>query len=76
LSTILGTGFVGGLNDGVADLNAAGGICGATVVLDLADTNMKPSRKLPSIRSGAKQIPHQFQSRPTVVLHPSRLPPW
>ncbi len=29
LSTILGTGFVAGFNDGIAALNEAGGICGA-----------------------------------------------
>jgi branched-chain amino acid transport system substrate-binding protein len=46
LSTILGTGFVGGLNDGVADLNAAGGICGATVVLDLADTQYEAEQEI------------------------------
>ena len=46
LSTILGTGFVGGLNDGIADLNAAGGICGAEVVLDLADTQYEAEQEI------------------------------
>ncbi len=46
LSTILGTGFVGGLNDGVADLNAAGGVCGATVVLDLVDTQYEAEQEI------------------------------
>lgn len=38
LSTILGTGFIGALNDAIAEINAAGGICGAEVVLELNDT--------------------------------------
>jgi branched-chain amino acid transport system substrate-binding protein len=38
LSTILGGGFVGALNDAIAEINAAGGICGATVELVLNDT--------------------------------------
>ena len=38
LSTILGTGFIGALNDSIAEINDAGGICGATIELVLNDT--------------------------------------
>ena len=37
---------MGALNDGINDLNAAGGICGATVVLDLADTQYEAEQEI------------------------------
>jgi len=46
LSTILGTSFVNGLNDSIAELNAQGGICGAEVVLDLTDTQYDPEQEV------------------------------
>jgi branched-chain amino acid transport system substrate-binding protein len=46
LSTILGTAFVNALNDGITDLNAAGGICGAEVVLDLVDTQYEAEQEI------------------------------
>jgi basic membrane lipoprotein Med (substrate-binding protein (PBP1-ABC) superfamily) len=46
LSTILGTSFVNALNDSIADLNAAGGICGAMVELDLADTQYDAEQEI------------------------------
>ena len=46
LSTILGTSFVNALNDSIRDLNAAGGVCGATVVLDLVDTQYDPAQEI------------------------------
>ena len=46
LSTILGTSFVNALNDGIADLNAEGGICGATVELHLSDTQYDPEQEI------------------------------
>ncbi len=46
LSTILGTGFVNALNDAVDELNAAGGVCGATVNLVLTDTQYDPEQEI------------------------------
>ena len=37
-STLLDTTFVNGMNDGAANINATGGICGATVEIYLVDT--------------------------------------
>lgn len=46
LSTILGTTFVNGMNDAAAAINAAGGICGATVEIDLVDTQYDPEQEI------------------------------
>jgi branched-chain amino acid transport system substrate-binding protein len=46
LSTILGTSFVNALNDSIAEINAAGGICGAEIVLDLTDTQYDPEQEI------------------------------
>jgi len=46
LSTILGTAFVNALNDGISELNAQGGICGAEVVLDLVDTQYEAEQEI------------------------------
>jgi branched-chain amino acid transport system substrate-binding protein len=46
LSTILGPGFSYALNDSIAALNEAGGICGATVVLDLVDTQYEAEQEI------------------------------
>jgi branched-chain amino acid transport system substrate-binding protein len=62
LSTILGTGFVGGLNDGIAELNAAGGICGATVVLDLVDTQYEAEQEI-----AAYQIRREVDPPPLLI---------
>ena len=75
LSTILGTGFVGGLNDGIADLNAAGGICGAEVVLDLADTQYEAEQEIAvyQIRREADPPPMfimTYGSAATIALAP------
>lgn len=46
LSTILGTSFVNALNDSIAEINAAGGVCGATVELDLIDTQYEAEQEV------------------------------
>jgi len=46
LSTILGTTFVNGMNDGAAAINAAGGICGAMVEVNLVDTQYDPEQEI------------------------------
>jgi branched-chain amino acid transport system substrate-binding protein len=46
LSTILGTAFVNGMNDGAAAINAAGGICGATVEINLVDTQYDADQEI------------------------------
>jgi branched-chain amino acid transport system substrate-binding protein len=46
LSTILGTAFVNGLNDGINEVNASGGICGATLELVLNDTQYDPEQEI------------------------------
>jgi len=46
LATILGTAFVNGLNDGIAEINANGGICGATLELHLTDTQYDAEQEI------------------------------
>lgn len=46
LATILGTAFVNGLNDGIAEINANGGICGATLELHLTDTQYEAEQEI------------------------------
>jgi branched-chain amino acid transport system substrate-binding protein len=46
LSTILGTSFVNALNDSIAEVNATGGVCGATVELSLVDTQYEAEQEI------------------------------
>jgi branched-chain amino acid transport system substrate-binding protein len=46
LATILGTGFINGSRDAVAAINAAGGVCGAQLVIRLEDTQYAPNQEL------------------------------
>lgn len=46
LSTILGSSFVNGTNDAIEDLNAAGGICGVTIELNLTDTQYDAEQEI------------------------------
>jgi branched-chain amino acid transport system substrate-binding protein len=46
LATILGDGFIFGSRDGVAHINATGGICGAEFVIRLEDTQYAPEQEL------------------------------
>jgi branched-chain amino acid transport system substrate-binding protein len=63
LATILGPGFVNGLEDGIADLNAAGGICGATVELDLVDTQYEAEQEIATY-----QIRRELDPKPLFIL--------
>jgi basic membrane lipoprotein Med (substrate-binding protein (PBP1-ABC) superfamily)/ABC-type branched-subunit amino acid transport system substrate-binding protein len=62
LSTILGTSFVNALNDSIADLNAAGGICGAMVELDLVDTQYEAEQEI-----AAYQINRAAEPKPLAI---------
>lgn len=46
LATILGDGFVNGSTDAVAEINAAGGVCGAQLEIRLEDTQYDPEQEL------------------------------
>jgi branched-chain amino acid transport system substrate-binding protein len=46
LASILGTSFVNALNDSIAEVNATGGVCGATVDLILTDTQYDPEQEI------------------------------
>jgi branched-chain amino acid transport system substrate-binding protein len=75
LSTILGTGFVGGLTDGINDLNEAGGICGATVVLNLSDTQYEAEQEIAVYQTSREADPPPlfimtYGSAATIALAP------
>lgn len=46
LSTILGQSFINGTNDAIEDLNAAGGVCGITIELNLTDTQYDAEQEI------------------------------
>lgn len=58
LSTILGTAFVNALNDSIADLNAAGGVCGATVELQLTDTQYDAEQEIAAYQQTIGEDPN------------------
>lgn len=75
LSTILGTAFVNGLNDAISEINAAGGICGAEVVLELTDTQYDPEQEIATYSVTREADPKPFSistygSGATVALSP------
>jgi branched-chain amino acid transport system substrate-binding protein len=75
LSTILGGGFVGALNDAIAELNAAGGICGATVELVLNDTQYDADQEVAIYQQVREDDPPPlsiatYSSTASVVLAP------
>ncbi|NIM94675.1 MAG: ABC transporter substrate-binding protein [Anaerolineales bacterium] len=73
LSTILGTGFVGGMNDGIAELNAAGGICGAMVELELSDTQYEAEQEIAVYQATREEGPlfiMTYGSAATIALAP------
>jgi len=75
LSTILGTAFVNALNDSIADLNAAGGICGAEVVLKLTDTQYDPEQEIAVYQQTKGEDPNlmsiaTYGSGATIALAP------
>jgi branched-chain amino acid transport system substrate-binding protein len=75
LATILGGGFVYALNDSIAEINAAGGICGATVVLELNDTQYDADQEVAIYQQIREDDPPPFSiatysSTASVVLSP------
>jgi branched-chain amino acid transport system substrate-binding protein len=75
LSTILGTAFVNALNDSIADLNAAGGICGAEVVLKLTDTQYDAEQEIAVYQQTKGEDPNlmsiaTYGSGATIALAP------
>lgn len=75
LSTILGTSFVNGLNDAIAEINAAGGICGAEIVLELTDTQYDAEQEIAVYSETREADPKPFSistygSAATVALSP------
>ncbi len=46
LATILGEGFINGTKDAVTQINADGGVCGATLEIRLEDTQYDPEQEL------------------------------
>lgn len=63
LSTILGPSFVNGTNDAIEDLNAAGGVCGATIELNLTDTQYDPTQEI-----AAYDVSRAAEPAPVFVL--------
>jgi branched-chain amino acid transport system substrate-binding protein len=57
LSTILGTSFVNALNDSIAEVNATGGVCGATVELVLTDTQYDPEQEIAAYQVNRQDTP-------------------
>jgi branched-chain amino acid transport system substrate-binding protein len=75
LSTILGTAFVNALNDSIRDLNAAGGICGAEVVLKLTDTQYDAEQEIAVYQQTKAEDPNlmsiaTYGSGATIALAP------
>ena len=75
LSTILGLTFVNGMNDGAADINAAGGICGAMVEINLVDTQYDATQEVAAYQIIRDSDPMPFSistygSAASVVLAP------
>lgn len=57
LASILGPGFINGNNDAVAQINAAGGICGATIEVRLEDTQYVPEQELEVYEIYREEVP-------------------
>lgn len=75
LSTILGSGFIGALNDAIAEINAAGGICGAMIELELNDTQYDAEQEVAIYQQISQHDPPPisiatYSSTATVVLAP------
>ena len=74
LSTILGTSFVNALNDAIAEVNAAGGVCGAEVVLDLVDTQYEAEQEISTYQISRQADPaplsiSTYGSAASIALH-------
>jgi len=75
LSTILGTSFVNALNDSIAEVNATGGVCGATVELTLTDTQYDPEQEVAAYQINRGETPPPvsiatYGSGATIALAP------
>lgn len=57
LATILGPSFINGTRDAVAAINANGGICGATIEIDLTDTQYDPEQELAAYEENRANTP-------------------
>jgi branched-chain amino acid transport system substrate-binding protein len=57
LATILGPSFINGTNDAVAAVNESGGICGATIEIDLTDTQYDPEQELAAYEENRAEEP-------------------
>ena len=57
LATILGPSFINGTNDAVAAINENGGICGATIEVDLTDTQYDPEQELAAYEENREADP-------------------
>ncbi|MDT8307595.1 MAG: ABC transporter substrate-binding protein [Anaerolineae bacterium] len=73
LATILGPSFVNGTRDAVAAINENGGICGATIEIDLKDTQYDPEQELAAYEENRAATPPPmfvltYASPATVIL--------
>jgi branched-chain amino acid transport system substrate-binding protein len=73
LATILGPSFINGTQDAVEAINNNGGICGATIEVDLKDTQYDPAQELAAYEENRAQTPAPmfvltYGSPATVVL--------
>lgn len=73
LATILGPSFINGTNDAVRAINESGGICGATIEIDLKDTQYDPEQELAAYEENRAASPTPmfvltYASPATVVL--------
>jgi branched-chain amino acid transport system substrate-binding protein len=73
LATILGPSFVNGTQDAIEDINAAGGICGVQLELNLTDTQYDPEQEIAAydVNRAADPTPlfiNTYGSGATVVL--------
>lgn len=63
LATILGSSFVNGTQDAIEDINAAGGICGVQIELNLTDTQYDPEQEI-----AAYEVNRAADPKPMFIL--------
>ncbi len=73
LATILGPAFVNGTQDAIEDINAAGGICGVELILNLTDTQYDPEQEIAAYEVNRAADPkplfiNTYGSGATIVL--------
>jgi branched-chain amino acid transport system substrate-binding protein len=74
LATILGPSFINGTNDAVNAINAAGGICGAQIEINLTDTQYEAEQELAAYQINREADPPPmfvltYASPATIALH-------